>query len=72
MSEGRDLGCFRRLQLCHCFLFDGGRGGCFGEGGRELVLAVLDTSENTNGDECENTEDIHRLSRDKHIRTLYF
>lgn len=70
-SKGRDLSCFLCPQLCNRFLFYRGRGGgCFRERGREHVLAFLDTSENTE-DKCENTEDIHRLLREKHTSRLW-
>lgn len=68
--EGRDHRCFLSLQLCDRFLFYWGWGGCFGEGGRENVLAFLDTSENTQQDQCENTEDVHRVLREKQTSRL--
>lgn len=69
--KGRDLSRLLSLQLCDCFLFDGGSWrSCFGERGWEYVPAFLDTSENTEH-QCENPEDVRRDLRAKHTSRLW-
>lgn len=51
--EGRNGRSFFSLQLRDCFLFDWGWWHCFREGGREHVLAFLDTPEQTQKGQCK-------------------
>lgn len=73
--EGRDLRHFLSLQLCDCFLFHWSWGGCFGEGGRENVLAFLDTLKNTHAQglvwEHRERRDVLRVLREKQTSRLW-